>query len=307
MSQSRTKGKKRSKKTQRFDQVLLEAVVVFFIFMLIILTGPALKLIKSTSQAVNPRVVTLEEFKPIQTEQVDSSVLAKFHSPIPILMFHHIRNYDNPDDPINTNLSTPIANFESEMSVLKLNGYKTITFKNLLDGDIPKKAVILTFDDGYNDNYQNAYPILKANGQVGNFFVIAHFINGTNYLSAKQVKAMSENGMEIDSHTETHLDLTKLSSAELEYQIVQSKKDIEAMTGVPIVAFCYPSGATDATVEDMVRTAGYKIAVTTQNKATSNDLLIMPRVRMNPEDSGFDIIYKINNFLANNNQISWNY
>lgn len=306
MSPSRGKKSKKRPNKKRFDQGLIEALVVLAVFLIIISIGPALKLYQDTYKA-KPAINDVLEIKNAAAQSNNQAMLKTYHQPIPVLMFHHIRDYDNPADPIDTVISTPVNNFKSEMLTLRLNGYTTITFKDLLNGDIPKKPILVTFDDGYNDNFQNAYMTLKANGQVGTFFIIADFVNGTNYLSAREIKIMSQNGMEIGDHTETHPDLTKSSAADLKYQIAQSKRDLEAITKKRIIAFCYPYGDLDAQVESFVAANGYKFAVTTQDKAGSNDLFEMPRIPMNPGDSGYNLIAKINNFLDKNSQISWDY
>ena len=306
-----TKNKKKKKKKKNtLDDSQLMAVVIISFFLVMIIASPIFSVCQGIFKQANA-VSASEQIKPAVTTASDPSIdyvrLKNFHQSIPILMFHHIRDYVNPKDPINTNLSTPVADFKGEMAALKDNGYSTISFKSLLDGDIPKKSVILTFDDGYNDNFENAYPILKANNQVGTFFIISKFVNTSGFMTTDQLKAMARNGMEIGSHTESHLDLTTLSNEELLYQIDKSKTDLEKTLDLPIVAFCYPSGKLNPTVESVVKNSGYNFAVTEGYKVQSNDLYQMPRIRMNPWDSSYDIIFKIDSFLTVNSDISWNY
>lgn len=209
---------------------------------------------------------------------------------VPILMYHHIRNYNDPNDKIGTNLSVPPENFRPQIDYLKNNGYATITFADFLAfpaKKLPEKPIILTFDDGYNDAYTNAYSALKANGQVGVFYIISGFLGRPDQLTTTQVREMSAGGMEIGSHTIIHPDLTKLSSAKLSKELVDSKAALESITGKTVTGFCYPAGQNNAVVDAAVRNAGYLTATTTDMaiSSTSENKYSLSRLRINPTDS----------------------
>lgn len=205
--------------------------------------------------------------------------------PVPILMYHHIREFNDPRKPIDTNLSVPPSNFKAQMDYLKNNGYKTITLDQLYSDDtLPSKPVVVTFDDGYQDAYDNALPVLKSNGQVGTFYIITGGVDNAPgfYLTSKEIKKMADEGMEIGSHTMSHPDLAATNLVDSDKQLVDSKKFLEQVTGAPVNHFCYPSGKYNNTVTTQVQKAGYVSAVTTHSKGSFDDSLTLPRIRISP-------------------------
>ncbi len=209
---------------------------------------------------------------------------------VPILMYHHIRAYNDPNDKIGTNLSVPPENFIAQIKYLKDNGYSTITFSDLLAFPTKKlvdKPVIITFDDGYNDAFANAYPALKQNGQVGVFYIISGFLGRPDFLTADQVKQMSDDNMEIGSHTIDHPDLTTLGQAKLTNELTGSKSSLETIIGKTVTSFCYPSGQHNVTVDETVKQAGYLTATTTEAGiiTTSTNKYALARLRINPTDT----------------------
>ncbi len=127
-----------------------------------------------------------------------------------ILMYHSI-DYEK-----NNNLRMPKEKFSEQMKYIKDNGYTTLTVSQLhdfieKDSPIPKKSVVITLDDGYADNYTNAYPILKKYGINATIFVITDSIDKDNsYLNSKQIKELQNNGIDIQSHTTNHQELHRL-------------------------------------------------------------------------------------------------
>ena len=209
---------------------------------------------------------------------------------VPILMYHHIRVYNNPEDKTGTNLSVSTENFKAQADYLKNSGYTTITFQQLLDfptKKLPEKPIILTFDDGYKDGYDVAYRYLKENNQIGVFYIISSYLGREDQMTESQVKEISSAGMEIGSHTVGHLDLTTLSSAKLSRELVDSKSALEAITSKKVISFCYPSGKHNGNVEEAVKNSGYLTASTTNIaiSTTSENRLTMSRLRINPADS----------------------
>lgn len=203
---------------------------------------------------------------------------------IPILTYHYIRQLPGDDDPLGQNLSVSPENFARQMAYLKSSGYESMTFDDLRAGKIPKKPVIITFDDGYEDAYENAFPALKDNGMRGVFYVITGFVGRDLYLTWSQINKMSEAGMVFGSHTVNHPDLTSntITQEKIAQELSLSKKALEDRLDKTINDFCYPSGkATTATV-DYVYEAGYKTAVSTQITVVQkgNYLLWLPRLRI---------------------------
>ena len=205
---------------------------------------------------------------------------------MPILMYHHIRDFDDPADQIGTNLSVSPEKFTKQLDLIKSEGYTTITFNDLDTGKIPTKPIILTFDDGYKNFYQNAYPELTKREIVGTVFVIVNDIGKNEYMNEKEIEEVSSNGIEIGSHTLSHPDLSKLSSDKAQEEISNSKKTLKSLTGNNIISFCYPSGKFSEETVKNVKEAGYKYAVTTKSKITTfENLFELNRYRVNSDTS----------------------
>lgn len=208
---------------------------------------------------------------------------------IPVLMYHSIADNSKITNSISKSIILPPEVFKEQMQYLKDNGYTTLTLDELYNflknnKPVPKKSVVLTFDDGYEDNYTNAYPILKEFGFRGTIFVIA---GGTDkigaYLTSAQLKEMDANGMDIQSHTLNHEDLDKLSLEKQQETLTQSKKFLENLLNKKIDYIAYPSGKYNKFTEQAAKNAGYTMAFTINNGwANKNtNILFLNRVFIN--------------------------
>ena len=226
----------------------------------------------------------------VEASEITAAPDVRSEVAVPILMYHHIRNHNDPKDTIGTNLSVPPENFKAQIDYLKSSGYTTITFSDFLAfpaKKLPDKPIILTFDDGYNDAFGSAYLPLKQNGQVGVFYIISGFIGRPEHLTVLQVGEMSTGGMEIGSHTIDHPDLTKINPDKFNKELIDSKVALEAITGKPVTSFCYPAGQNNASVDAAVKNAGYLSATTTYMAIsnTTESKFTLSRLRINPTDS----------------------
>jgi len=185
-------------------------------------------------------------------------------SAIPIFMYHYIREYSDSNDPIGENLSVSPEKFEEHLTWLKDNGYQTV-FPNFFKNPEPLsfKPIILTFDDGYQDAYDNAFPLLQKYQMAGMFYLIIDKIGTPGYLTWDEISEMQKAGMSFGSHTLTHPDLKNLSPANLEREIKGSKEILGQKLGQEITDFCYPSGKHDEKVLKELQTDNYQTAVTT--------------------------------------------
>lgn len=201
---------------------------------------------------------------------------------IPILMYHYIRIAPE-GDTLGQNLSVTPANFASQMKWLKDNDYNTLKLVDLADPDKKaiskiiydkKKPIVITFDDGYEDAYTNAWSTLKENDFTGTFFIIRNFVGQEEYMNQSQIDILSNAGMEIGSHTLSHPSLEKLSIADQRAQIFGSKDTAET--------FCYPSGKYNDITITLLKEASYLVAVTTNPGIANQDsnLFELPRVRI---------------------------
>jgi len=201
---------------------------------------------------------------------------------IPIFMYHHIRDFNDPADQIGTNLSVPVADFASQLDDILNRGYQAINFNDLLSKTPIEKPIILTFDDGYANFYQNAYPELKKRNFKAVVFIISSKIGANDYLTADQIIELDQNNIEIGSHTISHLNLAASDSANATQEITGSKNILEDLIGRPVISFCYPIGKYTADSEAMVKNAGYQFAVTTKTGITNFlDPFALTRYRVN--------------------------
>ncbi len=181
---------------------------------------------------------------------------------IPILMYHYIRIVEDTSDQLGINLSVTPEKFAQQLDSIKSKGYATITFEDIVKGEIPAKPIILTFDDGYKDFYTNAYPELKKHNMTAVSYIIGNK-NNTQYMNEKEILEISQNNIELGSHTLSHPDLAKTSSQTAIKEITESKERIENIIGKKIVSFCYPAGKYNDETISIVKSAGYSFAVTT--------------------------------------------
>lgn len=190
---------------------------------------------------------------------------------VPILMYHYISTPPVDADIYRTDLSTEPDMFRQQLAYLAENGYTTIDFYDLSLAivnkfTLPDKPIILTFDDGYLDNYENAFPILQEFGFTGTFFIITDFVDQQlpGYVTWDMVQEMAAAGMRIESHSKNHPDLTGQDRDFLIWQILGSQETLAAHLGYTPRYFCYPSGRYDETTMALLQELGYWGAVTTQ-------------------------------------------
>ncbi|MBP3781517.1 MAG: polysaccharide deacetylase family protein [Selenomonas sp.] len=190
-------------------------------------------------------------------------IMHKPNQAVPVLNYHQINDRDENALTVHTN------QFDAQMKYLAENGYHTITPKEMLDAwdsgtPLPEKPVIITFDDGYADNYRCAYPILQKYNLRGTIFLVSDFISTyPNYLTWAQVLEMQESGLvNFESHTLSHAQLDTTSPEETWNQLSNSKKALEWYLKKDIDFLAYPCGFYDEELQSKVKEAGYKGAFT---------------------------------------------
>lgn len=190
---------------------------------------------------------------------------------VPILMYHYISIPPTDADIYRTDLSVTPENFREQMTYLAENGYTPIDLYQLSAAvtsqmELPEKPVILTFDDGYLDNYENAFPILQELGFVGTFFVITDLADqgAEGYANWEQLEEMAAAGMRIESHTKNHPDLTTLGRDGIIFQVLGSQETIAAHIGYTPRYLCYPGGRYDEETMQILAELDLWGATTTQ-------------------------------------------
>lgn len=255
-------------------------IIACFIFVLIVFGAVLYITQNKTSASTNPIIET--DAKPTETVINDNTTPI---STVPILMYHYIRDYHDPNDSIGTNLSVSPATFDSQMTYLSQNNYISISPSDLANKiKIPadKKPIIITFDDGYLDAYTSAYPILTKHNFFGVFYIITNNIGKGNFLTGEQIVELDSNKMIIGSHSKTHPDLTKISNNDINNQLIDSKQYLETLLSHSVSDLCYPSGKYNDDVTLLVKSTGYLTAVTTGPNIANilSNPLALPRLRI---------------------------
>ena len=195
-----------------------------------------------------------------------------------------VLNYHKVDD-MDISLSVLPGDFAAQMKYLAEHDYHTITIDEFYaglvgEGELPDNPVLITFDDGYEDNYTKAYPILKRYGFKATIFVISDFVGRKNYMTWSELQEMAANGMSIESHTATHESLTDLTDEQLKKELVESKQRIETELNTKVNFLAYPTGAYNLHIAGLVKEAGYKAAFTVKygNVDGASNLYAVERV-----------------------------
>lgn len=190
---------------------------------------------------------------------------------VPILMYHRIDVLRPSLPAITRSLTVAPPDFAAQMRWLERHGFHTVTQLQLFEAlehgkKLPAKPVLITFDDGYRDVLFNAAPVLKRLGMHATAYVITGRISGpdVSFLSWAMLHALEQDGVEIGSHTVTHHELPSLNDPTALQELIQSRHALERHLHHPVQWFAYPAGKFDAHSEELVRQAGYVLAVTTQ-------------------------------------------
>ena len=222
---------------------------------------------------------------------------------LPILMYHHVVPA-LPEDEFQANLSVTTDEFAAQAAYLKCAGYTAITMAQLFDAiegkvALPERPVMLTFDDGNDDAYTQAYPVLRQNGLVGSFAVITGYIEaGGPFLTWAHIREMSDAGMEMMSHSVSHSDLGASDDDTVRVQIADSRAVLEAHTGREVRFLVYPSGEPfrsgsaerQSQVVALLQEAGYRGALLAGPGSTRQDPaapFALNRLRMFPGEDPY--------------------
>jgi len=227
-----------------------------------------------------------------------------------ILAYHRVNSSGK--DP----MAISVKDFEDHMNYFYERGYLSLTLQEysrmVIQGNTSKKNLVITFDDGYRDNYLFAFPILRLYGFRGTVFLTADYIgkndifpvdkekNWNNItdedlpLTWEQVFEMKEYGMEFGSHTCSHRHLDELPKKEIIKETSESKHYLEQKLGSKVTSFCYPSGRFNQQVKEIVLQAGYLSAVVTPRQGQSNeDMFSLKRIGFYSNDKGLRFKFKI--------------
>jgi peptidoglycan/xylan/chitin deacetylase (PgdA/CDA1 family) len=211
---------------------------------------------------------------------------------VPIVMYHHVGLLPANADVLRRDLTVSPAVFAQTLDYLAEQKIETVTMAEVFDHfvggpSLPKKSIVLTFDDGYDDNYDHAFRLLQERGMVGTFFITTDFVERPGYLTWAQIIEMAEAGMEIAAHSANHADFTKIGPSELRRQLMEPKQMLEEAVGRPVRFLAYPAGKYNPAVMAASRAAGYQAAVTVLHgtRHTPTQAFELRRVRAHGADS----------------------
>jgi len=219
---------------------------------------------------------------------------------VPILNYHSVNvprfNYDTP--------KILPGVFVQQMDFIHRMGYQVISLDDYIKmrkaGKRVWSSVVITFDDGYEDNYTHAFPVLKKYHFPATIFLIAKELDRDRFLKKIQIREMVKEGISFGSHTLSHAYLPEVSDeAKLRAEIFGSKKILETEVGQNVDYFSYPIGGYNDRVKELVRGAGYKAATTTNRGIArlNEDLYALKRIKITQRDiPGFVLWLKLSGY-----------
>jgi peptidoglycan/xylan/chitin deacetylase (PgdA/CDA1 family) len=219
---------------------------------------------------------------------------------VPVLMYHAVR----PEVTRGARLIVSVKSFDRQMQFLKERQYNVVSLEKIAEfirekRKIPPKTIAITFDDGYWDNYTYAYPILKKYNLPATIFLITKEVDNKvglgDKLTWENVILMQDSGLiTFGSHALSHRVLPEIKSeAELRKEIFDSKRILEVRLSRPVNTFCYPKGIFNQQVKDLVKEAGYKVAVATSpgRAFTNDDIFALKRLRISEKSGNLFIFW----------------
>lgn len=226
-------------------------------------------------------------------------VIRRLWSSVPVLLYHKVGGDAD-------NLTVSTERFTKDMQYLAEHGYNTLSLddvrRRLTDQDakMPNKPVLITFDDGYLDNYTNAFPILEKYNLKASFYIITGMIGQPNRVTAAQIKEMDAAGMGIGSHTVTHSSLGDLQPEQVITELSESKTMLEQLLGKSIEFIAYPCGSYHQDTLQMVHNTGYQGGFSVrQGNAMFIDKLAIRRIPIFKYDKSLAYIMMRKGFMKN--------
>ncbi|HDX8403601.1 polysaccharide deacetylase family protein [Aeromonas dhakensis] len=241
------------------------------------------------------------------------AVVETLRREMPVIMYHRFIEHDSEKGVHGTWM--PITMFEKHLRLLKWLGYETLTFRDLADKGFihrlqyGKKYLMITADDGYQDNLTRMLPLLEKYG----YKAVVYVVTGEGYnrwdveqasnpdtrvdlMNGEQLKALVASGhVEIGGHTLTHPRLSKLAPEQQAHEIQENKRQLETLLGHPLLSFAYPYGDMDESAKAQAMAAGYRFAVATNSgpRAMHQDPFRIRRIAIFPRTDVFGLWRKI--------------
>lgn len=262
--------------------------VVFVVFLILVsklqriqkapkIEAPVVPVATISATPTKPKPLTFEEMNKLYGPCVN----------LPVLMYHHIEPEELAKKNKRTGLNVPPAMFKTQMEYLVTKGYVSITpadLANFFDNGVklPNKSILITFDDGYVDNGDEAYPIMKALGIKGTIYIATGLMENFNYLTWAKINEMNNSGIiNFGNHTWSHKNVGGNHDV-VTKEITMADKQLADHGINAVKTFAYPYGLDTKFAEKLLADMGYKLAFTTvQGRTMCTKLRFsLPRVRV---------------------------
>lgn len=226
-----------------------------------------------------------------------------------ILMYHMV---SDPNTKADRRFAIPPARFESHLRGLAKRGCRFVSLDQIAEflagnGKLPESAIAVTLDDGYEDNYRHAFPILSKYQVPASIFLVSDLMGGSNrwmhgrgyshrpLMTWEQARELQRHGMHLGAHTANHVRLPELDQSTAHREISECKIRIEQELGRPVPHFAYPYGLFNKGIRELVRQCGFRTACSTKpgpNRAAT-DLFALRRIEVTGTDSLAQLVRKI--------------
>jgi peptidoglycan/xylan/chitin deacetylase (PgdA/CDA1 family) len=179
---------------------------------------------------------------------------------VPILLYHHVAEKNEEE----IRYTITIEQFKLQMETLKKLGYTSIPMSQLVQvinegGYLPARPVVITFDDGDEDVYQNAFPIMRDLGMTGIIYLVGNRMDAEGFINVEEMRTLAQAGWEAGSHSATHVNL--LNNVMLSKEMYEARSKLSDTLGLPVESFAYPFGGADEFIMRKAKTYGYRSAV----------------------------------------------
>lgn len=230
-------------------------------------------------------------------------------APVPVLMYHEVSPSPHPAF---RRYTVTVREFTRQMRWLAAFGYQPIDMDALVrtrlgQGSLPKRPVVITFDDGFQGSADHAVPVLLAHEFTAVFYLVSGLMGATSrwlgpelgmelpLMSWGTARALTADGFQCGAHTATHPRLAGLDPSRCRAELMDARSRLEDELGRPIVHLAYPYGSFDRAVQETVAEAGYVTACSTRAglSGADDDLLALRRVTIYGHDSLLDFACRL--------------
>lgn len=218
---------------------------------------------------------------------------------VPVVCYHQIRPLTASDAAEDRTYIVPPKVLDAQLAALKRAGFASVSAHDvaahMAEGKpLPRKPVLITFDDASAGQYTRALPILRRHGFKATFFIMTVVLGKQGWLTRGQVRALDREGMEIAAHTWDHRAVPSYAEDDWRVQITKPKAELEAIVGHPVDVFAYPFGQWDAAAHGHLRDAGFQIAFQLSDEIDpAAPMFTVRRVLVGPDMGGRELLTMI--------------